>query len=203
MQPLCALFLLPIRVRISALCLLCDSHLCIGVYKILERVRDHFAPIGMHKLYTHHMAISNFTAAAYPITAPNTEESTELAGLAHSASASASAARPGSVTELVAVDTVDGVVAAHNIDHIIHAKIDTEGNDGRVLYGAEHTLRHQRIVTGVCEYDRKFWNEYGTPLRSVIEFLHKREYEAYFIAGSNLIRLSGMRSIFFTLFCLL
>ncbi len=131
------------------------------------------------------MAVSNYSGSS-TITAPNSEESTELAGLR------GDGRKPGAVSETVIVETVDRIVSKYSIDRIIHMKVDTEGNDGRVMYGADQTLTRHKVTTAVLEYDRTAWGSvYGTPLRAVVSWLDKRGYDSYFIADGNLIRLSS------------
>ena len=47
--------------------------------------------------------------------------------------------------------------------------------------------------TAVLEYERRAWSEvYGTPLHDVVQYLHARGYDAYFLSGDqSLIRLNG------------
>ena len=71
-------------------------------------------------------------------------------------------------SESVMLDTLDNYVSAKNIEAIDLLKIDVEGNELNVLYGAEKTLSEGRIKTiqiefGGCNIDsrtfvRDFWN---------------------------------------------
>jgi FkbM family methyltransferase len=163
-----------------------------STFAVLKRVADHFGPIGMHSLSVHNLAVSNFTADVIDIAAPNTEEATELAGLSlGSGAGKGHAPSAKGLVERVRVETVDGLVQRLGVGRVIHMKVDTEGNDGRVIYGADRTLHAGAIVTATLEYDRRAWHSvFGTPLREVVRFLHARGYDAFFVSNSRLIKLS-------------
>ena len=98
------------------------------------------------------------------------------------------------VLETVRMTTLDEFAAAHEIPKIHILKIDTEGNDARVLLGASELLESRRIDVLIFEYGF-FWLGVADPavfnLENTVEFLASFGYVSYLLTDSHAIRLDG------------
>ena len=70
-------------------------------------------------------------------------------------------------------------------------KIDTEGQDLKVIYGAEAALQHHQIQLLVFEFGAN-WGDSGLLLRDAVEFLDKYGYDSYMLStGKVHLKLNG------------
>ncbi len=76
---------------------------------------------------------------------------------------------------LCTVDTVDSFVKEHNVKDITFVKIDVEGNEFKVLKGAEETLKEYKPLV-YCELLRKHAKRFGYHPNEVIEYMSKLGY---------------------------
>lgn len=75
----------------------------------------------------------------------------------------------------ITASTVDTYCGEHGIDHIDLMKIDTEGNDLKVIRGAFELLRNGRI--GVVQFEYSFhWINSRTYLKDVFDLLRDAPY---------------------------
>jgi FkbM family methyltransferase len=91
----------------------------------------------------------------------------------------------------VDVLTVDGLVAKHKLSQVDVLKVDTEGNDPRVLIGAVQTLTRMRPSYVAFEnHAIGHWKVYA--LKDVIDYLDRLRYDCFWAANSGeLIRLTS------------
>jgi FkbM family methyltransferase len=98
------------------------------------------------------------------------------------------------VRETVRMMTLDAFAADHDISKFNILKIDTEGNDGRVLLGARELLESHRIDVLLFEYGQ-LWVGLANPavfnLENAVEFLAQRGYVSYWLTESHAVRLDG------------
>ena len=73
------------------------------------------------------------------------------------------------------VDTIDSFTASHTIDNISFIKIDVEGNELKVLRGAENTLKQHRPLV-YCELLRKHAKRFGYHPNDVINYMRDLGY---------------------------
>jgi FkbM family methyltransferase len=98
------------------------------------------------------------------------------------------------VRETVRMTTLDDFAADHEVAHVNILKIDTEGNDGRVLLGASELLESRRIDVLIFEYGY-LWVGLTDPavfnLENAVEFLASFGYVSYLLTEWHAIRLDG------------
>ena len=85
----------------------------------------------------------------------------------------------------VQVTTLDLYCAQHNIAHIHFMKIDTEGNDLRVLRGAKEMLRAERIDVAQFEYNHA-WINARAYLRDAFELVDGTPYRVARVCATGL-----------------
>jgi FkbM family methyltransferase len=85
----------------------------------------------------------------------------------------------------VAVDTVDEYCRTHSIGNIDLLKVDTEGNDLRVIRGAMELLRRGRIGTLQFEYNHR-WIYSRAYLKDVFDLIRGTPYRIAKICTSSL-----------------
>lgn len=78
----------------------------------------------------------------------------------------------------VEVVTIDGLMHRLGWKGVDFLKIDTEGYDAKVLFGAANVLQARRIDIVQFEYNRP-WRQAGGTLGGVIEFLNAAGYDVY------------------------
>jgi FkbM family methyltransferase len=75
----------------------------------------------------------------------------------------------------VEIRTIDAYCRENNIDHIDFMKIDTEGNDSKVIRGATELLKKGRI--GIIQFEYSFlWINSRTYLKDVFDMLGDTPY---------------------------
>lgn len=89
----------------------------------------------------------------------------------------------------VELDTVDNFCGANAIDQVTLLKIDTEGNELRVLEGATEMLRGQRIAALQFEYDAS-WIDSRSYLFDAYQLLRIVGYRVFKITPEGLIHIS-------------
>jgi FkbM family methyltransferase len=75
----------------------------------------------------------------------------------------------------VETSTVDRYIAENSIDHVDLLKIDTEGNDFRVLHGAMDSLRNGKIGVVQFEYNHR-WIHARSYLKDVFDLVQATPY---------------------------
>jgi hypothetical protein len=80
--------------------------------------------------------------------------------------------------EKVKFNTVDNFCSENNINHISFLKIDTEGNELAVLYGAAHFIMNGRIDIVQFEYGGTYIDA-GILLRDIFSFFEDKPYTLY------------------------
>ena len=81
----------------------------------------------------------------------------------------------GAITENVTVQRLDDFLAVKQIDHVLYAKCDTEGNDPNVLLGAEETLCQGKVDILQFEYNHR-WITCKHYLRDVFDYIADKPY---------------------------
>jgi FkbM family methyltransferase len=92
----------------------------------------------------------------------------------------------------VNVETLDSFCLDHDIQHIHFVKIDTEGSELDVLYGARALLTDQKIDVIQLEYGGTY-RDAGITLKQVFNFLTVSEYKLFRIAFDGLVPVSTWR----------
>jgi FkbM family methyltransferase len=83
---------------------------------------------------------------------------------------------PATAIERVRVETMDAWAERHGVRHVMMVKIDTEGNDVRVLRGAARLLAAGEIELAQFEYNHR-WIPGRSFLKDVFDFLGPLGYE--------------------------
>ena len=78
----------------------------------------------------------------------------------------------------VEVVTIDGLMHRLGWDTVNFLKVDTEGYDANVLFGAANVLQERKIDIVQFEYNRP-WRQAGRTLGGVIEFLNAAGYDVH------------------------
>lgn len=94
----------------------------------------------------------------------------------------------------VTIDTVDTLVAAHDISCVTLIKIDVEGFEARVLEGAQETIRSNQPVICFEQSEHDFQN--GTS--EIIEFLRDRDYRFCWLEIGRRSWSTGLKRRFLT-----
>jgi FkbM family methyltransferase len=98
------------------------------------------------------------------------------------------------VRETVRMMTLDDFAAEHEVAKINILKVDTEGNDGRVLLGASELLESRRVDVLIFEYGY-LWLGLTDPavfnLENAVEFLASFGYVSYLLTPMQAVRLDG------------
>lgn len=97
-------------------------------------------------------------------------------------------------TRTVRVVTLDNFVEEHHITHVHGLFVDTEGNDPKVLAGAEKLIAEQRVDLIVMEYGGGMEDESGAKmtLERYTSWMDGKGFETYYIGPKNsLVQLSG------------
>lgn len=81
--------------------------------------------------------------------------------------------------------TIDGFCSANGIDSVLFAKVDTEGNDMRVLDGATEMLRAGRICYLQFEYNHR-WILFRNFLKDVFELVEPLGYKVAKVTSEGL-----------------
>jgi FkbM family methyltransferase len=118
------------------------------------------------RLTCNELAVSNFTGSAdFSIVAPLSQVNT-LAPL-----------EPTSALEIVTVScvTLDEYCLQRRLPRIYFAKIDTEGNDFRVLEGARDLLMHGCVEYLQFEYNHR-WIAFRSYLKDVFDLIQPFQY---------------------------
>lgn len=82
----------------------------------------------------------------------------------------------GLIVEKVNMDTLDNFCSRTNINHISYLKIDTEGEDLKVLKGSEKMLSAHLIDLVEVEAGMNCRNERHVPFEALKEFLESKQY---------------------------
>ncbi len=121
------------------------------------------------KLEINNIALSDYEGEAkFNITGPKT-------GTSHlRVDSGASGEATGDIIT-VQVTTADRFMEQNGIEKIDFMKIDTEGNDFRVIMGAERALQRQAIGLIQFEYSGE-WVDHGHSIKSVMKFAAAYNY---------------------------
>lgn len=88
-------------------------------------------------------------------------------------------------TERVSFNTVDDFCKENNVSHISFLKIDTEGNELAVLYGATRFITEGKIDAIQFEYGGTYIDA-GILLKDVFAFFQNKPYSIYKLMQGNL-----------------
>jgi FkbM family methyltransferase len=80
----------------------------------------------------------------------------------------------------VEVTTLDALLVAEHCDQLDLLKIDTEGNEWKVLLGAQNSIKQYRPYV-IFEYDRRTWHNAGAEFGSAQQFFADLGYSLYVI----------------------
>jgi len=94
---------------------------------------------------------------------------------------------------IVKTDTLDAFCTKHYIDHIDFIKIDTEGEELKILQGAPHLLTNKAISIIQFEYGGTY-KDAKTTLKEVYTLLSSYNYKVFRIAPFGLIKISKWRN---------
>jgi FkbM family methyltransferase len=86
----------------------------------------------------------------------------------------------------VEVKTLDEVFQEQGLERLDLIKIDTEGNEYKVLQGAQHTIKTHRPYV-IFEYGESNWEKAGYSWSSVKDFFAEMDYSLYMIAQDHLV----------------
>ncbi len=89
------------------------------------------------------------------------------------------------------VYTVDDFVKEHGIENISLVKIDVEGNEFKVLKGAQETLKKYKPLV-YCELLRKHAKRFGYHPNDVIEYMSKLGYACLTMRAGKLIHVDAI-----------
>ena len=87
------------------------------------------------------------------------------------------------------VNTIDNYVESNKIKDIGFIKIDVEGNEKRVLNGAEKTLSKYKPLI-YCELLRKHASRFGYHPNDVIKFMENFNYKCYTLKNDSLVEIN-------------
>lgn len=87
------------------------------------------------------------------------------------------------------VNTIDNYIESNNIEDIGFIKIDVEGNEKSVLFGAEKTLSKYHPMV-YCELLRKHASRFGYHPNEVIDYMKKFDYNCYTLRNNELIQIN-------------
>lgn len=87
----------------------------------------------------------------------------------------------------VAVDMLDNFCTNHKLARINFLKVDTEGVDARVIYGAQSLIQKAAIDFIQFEYGEDSYRKSGTTFVDLHTFLRRNNYYIFRIHGGGLI----------------
>ena len=88
----------------------------------------------------------------------------------------------GFKSEKVPVSTLDNYLEVNQIkDCIDFIKIDVEGHELEVIYGAEKTIQNYRPVI-LCESENRHLKPHGKSTEEFIKFMQLHKYQVYTIS---------------------
>lgn len=86
----------------------------------------------------------------------------------------------------VEIRTLDGEVAERGLDRLDFIKVDTEGNELKVLQGGRESLKRFQPYL-VFEYDHRAWNNSGADFEEAAEFLSELGYSLSLLGSRSRI----------------
>lgn len=90
----------------------------------------------------------------------------------------------------VQVLALDAIVQQEKLTRLDFIKIDTEGNEWKVLQGAQQTLQ-RFLPTILFEYEKPYWQNNGCSPDEARSFLKALHYRIYEVHGDHLTETAG------------
>lgn len=87
---------------------------------------------------------------------------------------------------LVDVQTLDDIMQRKECNRLDFIKIDTEGNDGKVIVGGERSIREHRPYV-LFEFDEAMWGRGNMDFSSCEAFFRKQDYALYVLQPTGVL----------------
>lgn len=87
---------------------------------------------------------------------------------------------------LVDVQTLDDIMQRKECKRLDFIKIDTEGNDGKVIVGGERSIREHRPYV-LFEFDEAMWGRGNMDFSSCESFFRKQDYSLYVLQPTGVL----------------